>query len=127
MKKRISHNDIWFCVILMLVVLIGIAAFVFMTNDKTGARVRVTVDGNEYGQYSLDEDAEIPIKIDGVTTNLLVIEEGQADMTEADCPDKLCVHQKAISKSHETIVCLPNKVVVEIIGSEESGLDTIAK
>ena len=127
MKKRISRNDIWFCVILMLVVLIGIAAFVFMTNDKAGAKVRVTVDGNEYGQYSLDEDAEIPIEIDGVTANLLEIKAGKADMTEAVCPDKLCVHQKAISKNHETIVCLPNKVVVEIIGSEESGLDTIAK
>ena len=48
-------------------------------------------------------------------------------LTEADCPDKLCVHQKAISKNHEMIVCLPNKVVVEVTGSEENGFDSIAR
>ena len=53
--------------------------------------------------------------------------DGTADITEADCPDKLCVHQRAISKTKETIVCLPNKVVVEVTGSEESELDSVAK
>jgi hypothetical protein len=49
-------------------------------------------------------------------------------MTQADCPDKLCVHQKAISATGETIVCLPNKVVVEIAGeTEDAEFDTIAK
>ena len=61
----------------------------------------------------------IPIQKDGKTTNLLVIKDGKADVTEADCPDKLCVHQKAISKTNETIVCLPNKVVVQVIGTGE--------
>ena len=63
----------------------------------------------------------------GKTTNLLVIKDGKADVTEADCPDKLCVHQKAISKTNETIVCLPNKVVVQVIGAGESELDSIAR
>ena len=46
-------------------------------------------------------------------------------MTEADCPDQLCVHQRAISKQKQTIVCLPNRVVVEVIGGEDAGLDSI--
>ena len=76
---------------------------------------------------TLGEEQEIPIVQDGVTTNVLTIRDGRADMTEADCPDKLCVHQKAISKNHEMIVCLPNKVVVEVTGSEENGFDSIAR
>ena len=48
-------------------------------------------------------------------------------MIEADCPDQLCVHQKAISKDRETIVCLPNKVVVEVKSKTESEFDSIAK
>ena len=87
----------------------------------------VTVDGAIYGTYPLDVDKEIPIQKDGKTTNLLVIKDGKADVTEADCPDKLCVHQKAISKTNETIVCLPNKVVVQVIGTGESELDSIAR
>ena len=76
---------------------------------------------------SIEQEQEIPIVQDGVTTNVLTIRDGRADMTEADCPDKLCVHQKAISKNHEMIVCLPNKVVVEVTGSEENGFDSIAR
>ena len=83
--------------------------------------------GSVYGTYVLGEEQEIPIVQDGVTTNVLTIRDGRADMTEADCPDKLCVHQKAISKNHEMIVCLPNKVVVEVTGSEENGFDSIAR
>ena len=48
-------------------------------------------------------------------------------MVEADCPDKLCVHQKAISKNNETIICLPNKVVVQVTSGEESEFDSVAK
>jgi hypothetical protein len=70
---------------------------------------------------------EVDIVIDGVTTNVLVIEDGKADMTDADCPDRLCVHQRAISRNNETIVCLPNKVVVQVTGGEESEFDSIAK
>lgn len=124
--KRISKNDIIFIVILVVLVG-GVAMFFSLRPQNAGAQVVVTVDGEEYGRYSLNEDTEVPIELEGVTTNLLIIKDGEADMTEADCPDKLCVHQKAISKNHETIVCLPNKVVVEITGSEESGVDTIAK
>ena len=48
-------------------------------------------------------------------------------MTDADCPDLLCVHQRAIDKEDETIVCLPNKVVVKVVGAKQkSDLDSVA-
>ena len=56
-----------------------------------------------------------------------MIKDGKADVTEADCPDKLCVHQKAISKTNETIRLSSNKVVVQVIGAGESELDSIAR
>lgn len=126
MKKRIGRNDIIFITVLVAVVLIVAGSFYLRQGEK-GAQVIVTVDGEVYGTYSLAENQKVPIIKEGVTTNLLVIEDGEADMTEADCPDKLCVHQKAISKNNETIVCLPNKVVVQVTGGEESGFDSIAK
>ena len=50
-------------------------------------------------------------------------------MTEADCPDQLCVHQKAVDAAGGTIVCLPNKVVIEALSGasfEDSGIDAVA-
>ncbi len=112
--------------ILFLVLVVFCLVFYFF-RGQMGAQVKVTVDGVLYDTYPLEKEQEIAIEKDGVVTNRLVIRDGVADMIEADCPDKLCVHQKAISKTGETIVCLPNKVVAEIIGSEESELDSVAK
>ena len=124
--RRVSRNDMIFMAVL---VVIAAAVFVFFsaTGKESGAYVLVTIDGETYGTYSLKTEQEIPITQDGVTTHVLVIRDGFADMTEADCPDKFCVHQRAISKNNETIVCLPNRVVVQVMGSEESGFDSIAK
>ena len=46
--------------------------------------------------------------------------DGKASMAKADCPDKICVNHAAISKKGETIVCLPHKVVVEVV--DENGI-----
>lgn len=107
-----------------LVILLVIS---FFLKGKHGGQIVVTVGGEVYGSYTLDRAQEIPIVIDGVTTNLLIIKDGKADMLEANCPDGLCVQQAKISKNNEMIVCLPNKVVVQVVDGEESGVDSIAK
>ena len=85
----------------------------------------VTVDGEFYGTYSLKKDQIVEIVVNEEVTNVLQIKNGKADMIKADCPDLLCVHQRAISNQNETIVCLPNKVVVEIVGGKKTELDSV--
>lgn len=127
MEKRIGKRDIILLIIIFAAV-IAIWIGYRVMNRGEGTQVRITVDGEEYGIYNLDEDQEIPIETDGEVTNILIIQDGVADMTWADCPDKLCVNQKAVSSGGETIVCLPNKIVVEVISPDgEAGFDTIAK
>lgn len=126
MNKRIGRNDIIF--ISTLLILIIIFLFVFYSKYNTsGSYVTITVDGKQYGRYRLDEDKQIKIKnASGKVTNILLIKDNCANMIEANCPDKLCVNQKAISKEKETIVCLPNKVVVTVESDDESDFDAIA-
>lgn len=124
--KRLGRNDIIFMAVILAVIACA-AGWLLLTRGENGACVLVTVDGEAYGTYLLSEEQDIPIQINGETANFLVIRDGKADMTEADCPDRLCVRQKAISRTNETIVCLPNKVVVQVMGSKESGFDSIAK
>lgn len=112
--------------------LLGISLLLLLISNYVkgaqGAFVTVTVNGSVYGNYALAEDQTIPIKDkEGTITNTLCIKNGKADMTEADCPDKLCVKQKAISAENETIVCLPNRVVVSVTGSKEEGMDGFAQ
>ena len=86
----------------------------FQKEEQQGM-LKITVDGKQYGTYSLSKDRTIEIN----DTNICEIKDGKVTMIEADCPDKLCVHQKAISTKGGTIVCLPNKVVLEIDSSEK--------
>lgn len=108
-----------------IIVVVAGAAFLFheLLGGKGAGVVTVKVDGVLEGTYTLSEDQEISIN-EG--TNRLVIKDGKADMEEADCPDQLCVHQKAISKNHESIICLPYKVVVEVESTESGKLDGIS-
>ena len=76
------------------------------------------------GTYVLTEDRRIEINHG---TNILEIKNGEASMIEADCPDQICVHEKAISADGESIICLPNKIVVEVESDKESELDAVMK
>ena len=89
------------------------------SRSVTGNTVRVTVDGEVFGEYSLDEDQVITIETD-LGTNVLEISDGSAVMIEASCPDGYCMDQGHISHNTETIVCLPNKVVAEVLLGEDS-------
>lgn len=112
---------------ILIILILCAAAMAFLIHGLSGKKgagsVTIKVSGEITGVYSLAEDQEIEIN---KGSNILQIKDGQADMTDAECPDKLCVHQKAISKNHESIICLPNKVVVEVESDEVSDLDEVA-
>ena len=57
---------------------------------------------------------EIPGKVGKC---IMVIENGEVYMESADCPNQICVHHSAISHNGETIVCLPNRVIIEVADS----------
>lgn len=97
----------------------GIAIFavllfvIFKINLRDGNLVKVTVDNKVKHCYNFNEEGEYTIS-SGKKSNILVIKDGTAFIKSADCPDKICVHHRPISKVGETIVCLPHKLVVEI-------------
>ena len=83
-----------------------------------GLTAVVTVDGEVRAELPLDETDSIEIETEW-GYNIVHTENGQAFVAEADCRDQICVEHKKIEKTGETIVCLPHKMVVEIIGGEE--------
>lgn len=121
MKTEIRKNDI-----LLIFIILAVAGLANLLHDIIGdagaGSVTIKVNGVIEGVYSLGEDQEIDINSG---TNHLVIKNGKADMTEADCPDKLCVNQKPVSKNHESIICLPNKVIVEVNSGTNGEYDAV--
>lgn len=109
--RRKLRNDIIF--IAVLIALIMAAALGVLLFSRDGDTVIVTVDGQIYGEYSLNTDRQVEI-VNGEGYNLLVIEGGKAFVKSASCPDGICSSHRAVSKDGESIICLPNKVVIEI-------------
>lgn len=115
--------------LLVILLVVGVLLFFFLRiNRPEGGTVVVRVSGEQYGSYDLRTDQEIEITGKDGGTNLLQIRDGKASVTQASCPDLLCVHQAAVSRQGESIICLPNEVVVEISAAkEETTYDVLSK
>lgn len=125
--KRRRFREISLLVILFLLIVMGALSF-YNKKSEAGDYVVVTVAGEEYARYSLSQSRKVNITIEGVETNQLVIRDYSAEVKAANCPDKICVNTKAIHKDGETIVCLPNKVVIEVHSdTNKSELDATAQ
>lgn len=94
---------------------------------KDGGVVVIRKDASFYIEYSLFQNEIYRLDWGNGSYNVVTIQDGMVSITDASCPDLLCVHERAISKTQERIVCLPNRVEVLIEAAEESGLDAIAE
>lgn len=94
-------------------------AFLHYGHKTQGAYVEVIIDNEVVERYSLEEEGEYEIAGYNGGKNILQVKEGRAYISEATCPDKLCVEQKEIANSGEMLVCLPNRVIVKVVGEEE--------
>ena len=119
MLKKILGNKKLLADIILVASLLVISLSVFLIislTGKDGATAVVSVDGKKVAEYSLSVDGEFSLN---GGTNTLVIKDGQAYVSYASCPDGLCKNQGRISRVGERIVCLPNRVMVEIVGEGE--------
>ena len=107
-----------FQMILVILIVAVTISILCKIQKKEGDFVIVSVDGVETAAYSLHADCQIPLTTYNSGQNFLLIKNGMAAITDANCQDHLCVKQGGISKTGESIVCLPNRLIVEIQGNQ---------
>lgn len=101
----------------ILVIALVLFLVMHLTRNEAGNQIRITVDGAVYGTYSLEQDQVIEVK-ENDFYNRIRIQDGAAYMEEANCPDGYCEEQGKISGRTQTIVCLPHKLVVEVLDAD---------
>ena len=100
----------------------------YFVNTKNVDSIEIYMDNKLYKTYDINDKEEIKIKSkEGY--NIVKIHDKGVEIIEASCPDKVCIHQGFITKSSESIVCLPNKVHIKITTEDnyESEEDVISK
>ena len=124
-EKRFRRGDLLLLLFFGLTAL-ALAALTWALRGP-GQQVVVRVDGTVTASFPLSEDRTYRIETADGGENLLVIEDGTARLTEANCPDRLCVNQGAIRWAGDSIICLPHGVSSEITGQpDELDLDAVA-
>lgn len=142
-KSSMTKADI--CLVAVIVVTALFIALIFRLNRTPGSYANVTCDGrvliqipltqSEAKYYlltesiiELSEDEWKNTQLPSVLSddyNVIVCQDGKVRMAESSCPDQICVYHSAIYASGESIICLPHKVIVEVISDEERELDGV--
>ena len=81
--------------------------------ELDGFLVEISVAGEPYGTYPLNQDAVIEIQREN-HLNKVIIKDGMVQMEESNCKNQVCVKQGRISHISQNIICLPNRVVIRI-------------
>ena len=118
-----------FWVVLIGVILVAAVAgmLVIQSVREEGAQVIITWNGEVEGTYPLDQDETFVFEGENGGRNVVVIENGMVFVSEANCPDQICVNHKPTNQTADPIVCLPNKLEVKVIASEtENQLDGVS-
>jgi hypothetical protein len=109
-RKSLRNDVLLILSLLLILALVGACLILF---QKKGDWVQVSVNGAVYGTYSLGEEQVVDI-VTEAGCNRLVIRAGKAFVESADCPDGICVAHRPIFRNGESIVCLPNRVVITV-------------
>lgn len=114
-----------FIIIIFFVLMAVVSIALFYLNKEEGEYVEVIVNKEIKDIFPLDENKQYTI-LDGKNINKIKIEDGKVWVTDASCPDKLCVKQGKIDKDGQSVICLPNKVVIKIVSDKKDEIDEVA-
>lgn len=127
-KNHIPANRTWRNDLLLIggLVLLAAAGILYLFCFRpAGNTVQITIDGKPYKTFALDRAVTEEIRTGEEDCNTLIIRDGKAYMQSATCPDGLCVDHPPIFRQGESIVCLPNRVVVTVVTADKDAPDAV--
>lgn len=123
-SNAMKRND---GILIVVLIFLAVASFggiaLYSRFSTSEPEAVVYLEGTEKGRYPLSHNITVEIRQEDGDCNILQIKNGKAEIIEASCPDKVCVRHRPVSGQGESLICLPNQVVVEIENGEDSEMD----
>lgn len=127
--RKLKNDIILIAALLIAVSLVGVCVYLFRSE---GDRVEVRVGGEIYGTYPMNEDITVEIRTgeQNERINVLVIKDGKAYVSEANCPTQSwlkCTNHRAICYNGESIICQAHEIVITVYSADQAdGPDIVA-
>ena len=113
-KSLWNKKDLLFIAAILLAT--GLAFLFFRPQPSESlSRAEISVDGKTVMELDLSEDQVLTVDGAGGGYNRIQVRDGAVSVLEASCPDKVCVHTGTVRYPGETIVCLPNRMIITVI------------
>lgn len=126
MNKKFLKNDL--ILIFSIIVISLLSVTIILITSKQGNYVTIEQNGTITAVLQINKNQKYNIyNENNEIENTILIENGQVSMIYANCPDKICEKHKAIKNNNESIICLPNKVIVTVTNNLENEVDGVAK
>jgi hypothetical protein len=124
LKKTLTKGDL---VVLSFLMIATVASFFLWHANSPGRRAIILVDTQKVREIPLsDKNEEIIVQgVEGASVIELV--NGRVRMKDSPCHYKTCVKMGWIAHEGEMICCMPNKVVIKIVGTQEGELDALSR
>ena len=113
--------------IILVVLALAAAVFApFALAPSRGLTCEIEQDGELVKRVRLGAGYHDTITIEGeAVTNIIEIEDDCVYFAASDCPDQVCVRSGRLTRAGQIAVCLPNRVIVRLVGAQ-SDIDAIA-
>ena len=128
MRKTMRSSRFWI-IVFICIIMLSTASMFFMRQHYSGSVAVIIQDNVEIKRIDLKAVTEpYSFRVDSPTGgyNIVHVEPGSICVTEATCPDKICMHQGMISDSSRPIVCLPHRLMIIIESDEVPAADVIS-
>lgn len=114
-------------VLLVLSIMPSVYLMLFKSNNES-SNIVIKIDGELTKSIPLKNENESNIHEFNFNSNIGYIEvkNGRVRMLEMDkevCPEGICSDTGWIENSYESIVCLPNRIIVTIEGNKDEVID----
>ncbi len=125
---KLKKGDMIIIIILAIAVIswLGINK---MSESKDERQIVIETNGDFYKAIPMEtgmKQKEIHIELENGNHIDILIDDNGAYVKDVICPDKVCQKTGVVSKVGQSIVCLPNRVVVYVEGKTESEVDDIS-
>ncbi|MDD6567967.1 MAG: NusG domain II-containing protein [Eubacterium sp.] len=126
MQNKKRKNDI---ILIVIIIALSAMAFILINSfSSSGNEVIIEQNLKQTAVLNINKNQEYNLyDNNGNICNTVLIKDGTVSMKYANCKDKICVNHNKISKNNESIICLPNKVVVTVVSDKNNDVDEVAR